>query len=561
MSKSKQGRELEGQPSYAEQLGNVDIRERLRRGISGDLTDYDRARDDLQLFTERVVKVEAGEQAGQLLQLATFQREILQVLADPSKLFVLIIAPRGSAKSTLSISFLAWAIGRSKNTRAILASNIIDVAKTGLVRWEALLRDNDYQKVFGNLIPDTRRVVWNAEEKHIFGKTAPHPSLLAAGTDSARVLGKRADILVLDDVLDSNTAASAAESARLEDWVWRTLRYTLEPKTGRMIWLGTRWAHGDHYARIPERLKGYGDAFVELEYKALLDEVDEQGDKRYWSLWPERWPVEWLLREQEANYFEFRSSYQGDPVDMSKSTLRVDWLKVVDEDKLPTDLQYYQGIDPSNLTGKTTSDNFALATVAYSPSTSLCYLVDLYCSRPTLDELRTIIEANLITYSPKVLTIETQAAQMWFKRYLQGTITPKLLEAVYIRDSNAIPQKEARIHNMARHFIPPKVVLVGSHGKARPRLQTFISEWEVFPLGKHDDSLDAVDKALEPIVSSIAEIAIGGSDISPLSAADVNPSRRDGGLSWQDGGGMEQRPGWFRYGQPSPTIFTRRQSS
>ena len=116
-----------------------------------------------------------------------------------------------------------------------------------------MLRNEKYQEVFGYLVPRPRTLRWTDVEKRVLGRShyAMHSSLLATGIGSA-LLGARADIIIVDDIVGEKEAVSPALRKQASDWLWTTLLNTLEPD-GQVVVSGSRWSQDDIYAEIMKR--------------------------------------------------------------------------------------------------------------------------------------------------------------------------------------------------------------------------------------------------------------------------------------------------------------------
>ena len=205
-----------------------------------------RARGDLECFFEYVFGFKAPPH----------QKEIIKVLEDPSKREMLIIAPPGSAKSTLvSQVFMPYYMGQNPEDNTILlsSSSTQSIKFTSDIR--SLMVSNDrYKEVFPEVQVDDLKGE-SREQIYLKRKSPnPHPNIYAAGMRSGKVLGSRANLIVVDDPLTQIQARSEVELKNQKEWFAGTLLTRPDPETGRVIVILTRWHNNDLASLLMNRL-------------------------------------------------------------------------------------------------------------------------------------------------------------------------------------------------------------------------------------------------------------------------------------------------------------------
>lgn len=224
----------------------------LMRGFAAQDEAPRRARVDFAFFIEYVFV----DQRGAPLKLQWFHKELVKNLLFEKR--VLTLLPRSWGKSTIGcVAYPTWRLGINRDIRIIIASNTITQAKWWLSEIEnVMLRNENYQKVFGYLVPRPRTLRWTDTEKRVLGRShyAMHSSLLATGIGSA-LLGARADIILADDIIGQQEAISPAIGEVASVWFWKVLMNTLEPD-GQAAVFGSRWGVSDLYNEIQTRWEG-----------------------------------------------------------------------------------------------------------------------------------------------------------------------------------------------------------------------------------------------------------------------------------------------------------------
>ncbi len=169
----------------------------------------------------------------------------VELLTDPRLERLLIIAPPGHAKSTwCTCIYPAWIIGRTPVVNILLVSAAAAQARlfSGTIR--ATLQAPAYAEVFPEIAIDRARgwsqSAWFVQRDAAANKDAT----LAAYGVNGPIIGRRADLILVDDpCTEANTATT---ESRKKMWLWfrQTLLTRLRPG-GRVIVIMTRWHEGD----------------------------------------------------------------------------------------------------------------------------------------------------------------------------------------------------------------------------------------------------------------------------------------------------------------------------
>jgi len=185
------------------------IKDGLERAMSsGFKAAYDsqlryRARTDLECFCEYVFG----------FKVPPHQKEIIKILEDPNKREVLIVAPPGSAKSSTTAQvFMPYYIGQHPEDNTILLSSSATQSIKFTSDIRSLVVSNErFKEVFPEIKVDDLK---GESREQIYLKRQfqnPHPNIYAAGMKSTKVLGSRANLIVVDDPLTQVQARSEVE--------------------------------------------------------------------------------------------------------------------------------------------------------------------------------------------------------------------------------------------------------------------------------------------------------------------------------------------------------------
>ena len=251
---------------------------------------------------------------------APFHHRLIDLAETPVHDRISVLAPRGHAKSTwLSIIYPIWKIVTNRDIKIIIVSDTIEQAELFFEAVKEELEANDSLiSDFGAFAqPVSRGVVnrWQANRITVLRHTrSKEPTLVCAGTRK-RIVGKRADLIIVDDPLNDENTENIRQRRKTLRWFMKTLTPIVNPDTGRIIVIGTRKHPDDLHGELAKNPR-----YRQFVFKSL----DERGN----ALWPERWPRERLLREkQEIGSLIFAQEYQNEPVSEETSIFRREWVE------------------------------------------------------------------------------------------------------------------------------------------------------------------------------------------------------------------------------------------
>lgn len=213
---------------------------RLQRLLVRNRLLAERSRESLRTYFGFVFRHDVPAHVGLVI-------ECLQAVAEGQFDRLLIVEPPGHAKSTIvSLAFPTWYLGRHREQSLIGATTTGTLAELYADSVADLIEyDEDYAAVFPNTRPDKRRG-WSREGLFVTRPRRPgqkDPSLVYAGAGGP-IIGRRADGVILDDVVDQDVARSETRLKARVAWAQQTIRSRLKP-SGWLVLAGTIWAEDD----------------------------------------------------------------------------------------------------------------------------------------------------------------------------------------------------------------------------------------------------------------------------------------------------------------------------
>lgn len=338
----------------------------------------------------------------------------------------------------------------------------------------------EYIELFGDLKPahPGSPGKW-AQNEIIVNRTRilKDPSITALGVEQATI-GRRADEVICDDIVDEDWASSEVLRERLRTWFKKELLPRLEPE-GRLVAVGTRWHFADLYAELLKE---------DIYQKIVCPAVTESNQ----VLWPERWPLERLLQiKNEIGSIMWAAQYLCNPTPMEGTVFKAEWLHYwhpTDESvnqriyKLPPreKLHVFQGWDLA-ISEDPSADWTVCVTLGIAQEGAV-YVLDVDRNHLDFPAQVSRVKALADAWHPETIAIESNAYQRALPQWLRRGLLP----VIQVKQTT---DKIQRLTGLGPYF---------ENGTIRVNIsrEDLILEYLQFPKGEHDDILDALNLAL-----------------------------------------------------------------
>jgi len=443
-----------------------------------------------------------------------------------------LLASRGAAKSErVTVNYPSWMIGRNPELRISIVSTPASKAEAFLMKITTRIEEDAfYKSVFGNLKPMSPRT-WRTDaitvKRRIVGKD---PSISAVGT-MGQAVSKRADIIILDDPLDSENTKTQLQRDSMIKWYAEALDPILEP-TGLIICILTPWHESDLSQYLMKQ-----SGWTVMQYPAIVNPKDNfdlwlKTDDPQLTAWPEKYGYPVVIRDHNAapildeegeattisflrdkynsNADAFYSQYLLDPFSVTGTMFDTEWLtyfSIDDFKQILANCLLYQGWDLA-VTVNERSDWTACATVAHDVVLNYIYLLQMFRAKlnplEQFESVKTQFDRWNHIAPIQQVTIESDQYQESLAMGLMVTTTLPIVES-----KSKGQRKIDRIGLLGPHFRNGRIKLIDAM-----RDGEFVAEYKRFPKAEKNDQLDALQKACEPILGQT-----GG---NTLSIVDVN---------------------------------------
>ena len=239
-------------------------------------------------------------------------------------------------------------------------------------------------------------------------------------------------------------------------------------------------------------------------------DLDSEGN--FISYWPERWPIDELLRIKERmGSLAFSAQYMCDASGYAGQLFDPEWLHYYDPTRdlagVWGNLDFVMGVDP-NITSDPESDNTAIVTAAVDRKHANVYVLDIF-AKPLefVDQVKEIqrlgnrkqVSVGGYKYDSEVRISRIGVESTAYQRSLQQTGYLSWLPVTEVKQHNK--QKEVRILSLQPHIENGRVMFPDPEKVKAPWWDKFYEEYCTFPKGRRDDMMDA----LEILVTMVSE--------------------------------------------------------
>lgn len=409
--------------------------------------------------------------------------------------------PRAGKSEIVSRCFPAYAFGRDRNATIISCSYATPLARRNNRDVQRTMQHPIYATVYPGTKLYTKHVRTSATGTYLlntdeFEIVESKGYYRCAGVGGS-ITGLGFSIGIIDDPIKGR---AEAESPVVREGVWEWYQADFKTRAVReavKILVCTRWHDDDLAGRIlngPE-----APEWTVLSFPALAEHPVHPLDPREpgQSLWP-WWKSESDLRQLSTESpYDFASLYQQDPRPRTGGFFATSALAYVQPEALPKMASVVRFWDLA-VTGHTTSDYTACIKLGLGLDGNV-YVLDVWRQRLQLPQ----VQERLLQFCAEDREAHGHGVRHLIEAEKAGIIALDFL----LQDPRSRPysigkehpkgDKEARARPVQSKIDAGKLALVRAPWNA-----AFVDELRGFPMGRHDDQVDALSGAYNALAAS-----------------------------------------------------------
>ena len=285
------------------------------------LADLKKARDDFGYFCDYVADKPPAfhHQEWNRKFVTNEDSSCLIKIAGPN---IDLLAPRGSAKSTVLGLLTAWAIGVHTQAglplQVLYLSYTVDIARSKSATIKRIIESKRYQEVFPKvrlLKNVTSNEYWSIDHKFAgIDTTGEEQFTLCAAGLKGSVTSKRSHLVMIDDAIKSASDIANPDIRKQMQENWNAVIAPTMFEGARAICLGTRFRHDDiHSTTFNEQ-----NNWTQIVLSAIFNDPVSGEEKSYW---PEMWSLEYLKEKKRQSPIAFSFQYMNQVVRQNELSL------------------------------------------------------------------------------------------------------------------------------------------------------------------------------------------------------------------------------------------------
>ena len=395
---------------------------------------------------------------------------IQQFLENTHRGLIITTPPRHMKSTICSECLPAWFLSNDPEHREVMLASYNQSQARKMARSCRRLFDEEWHQL---IFDRPQIVVDNVDEMMLEGKLNGRPSLIAAGI-GAGLTGSGADLIIIDDpVKDAEEANSEVIRQNVHDWFTSVAMTRLSPG-GKVIIVMTRWHYDDLVGRV---LQDNPDGWDVLHMPAI--------DKNGRALWPERYDIDHLLAiKAEVGSRVFEALYQGRPNPEEGSFFRREWFRVTEHgfDESAYRCRYWDKAATAGGGDWTTGVLIAMKDGQYC-------IEDVVHVQYGPKDVQNLIKATAEQDGPYVrIRMEQEPGSSGVE--VIDLYARRILTGYDFRPDKVTGSKELRAGPLAAALENGNVSIVRAQWN-----RDYVQEFCEFPLGAHDDQVDATSGA------------------------------------------------------------------
>lgn len=403
-------------------------------------------------------------------------REIADVLERVEngeiKKLIISMPPRRGKSELVSVLFPSWFLGKNPNKKVMQICFGDDLA----VKFGRQVRNIVDGDMYRELFPESKLA---DDNKSASDFTIGEKGEYAARGIRGMLTGLGAHLMIIDDPIKNREDADSESSRQYLKDFWNSVARTRLEPNGAVILVMTRW-HEDDLAGF---LTAEENDWHVLSYPEIAEE-DEVYRKAGEVLWPSRFSLDDSLKiKSSMPSREWNALYQQRPGGEGVKVFYREWYRYWNE--LPDNMGVIIIVDPAF---KKNATNDWSVVMAIGKKDDKWYVLEYFKGRYSPSELIEQIVNLSKKWKPIKVGVEAYAAQTVIGTFLKHKFNE---ENIYLDvvEVTQVGSKENKIKGL-EPLIRNGLILWS------PVMIDLEQQLEKFPVGKHDDIIDAMQMGI-----------------------------------------------------------------
>jgi len=454
-------------------------------------------KQDLSLFTQKVFKtVDPNSEYLHNWHIDLIAEYLLACKKGEIKRLIINIPPRHLKSISVAVSFPAWLLGHNPSEQIMCASYSEALSFEHSLNCRLILESQWYKEIF----PETILVDdQNTKRKFVTTERGFRIATSVGGTAT----GEGGNFLIVDDPTSAKQAESEAFRNNANTWFDQTFYSRLNDKKNGVIIVIMQRLHEDDLTGHLLSKGGWEHLCLPLiaEKNEHLEKGKHSFDRQEGELLhPARIDLEEVEKiKLGMGSYAFAGQYQQRPSPEGGGEFKKEWIQYYDKINHES-FNNYIFVDPANSKNKK-SDYTSIVVIGAGGDGNL-YLIDAIRDKLNVREREDILFDLHSKYQPKFVGYEKYGMQNdidWIKKSMEDrnyrfTIT----------ELGGSLSKKDRITRLVPYFFEhkfffPKILYKSNfENKVVDIIDEFIhQEYTTFPVGLHDDMLDALSRVCD----------------------------------------------------------------
>ena len=405
------------------------------------------------------------------------------------KRLIINIPPRHSKTELAVVNFTAWALGKSPDANFLHVSYSATIALDNSKKTRRLVHSDAFESVFGELADrgNASSERWRTISGGEFYATG------AGGAITGFAAGKMGTgfggAIIVDDPHKANEANSDVRRKGVIEWFKNTLYSRRNSPDTPIIIIMQRLHEEDLSGWLLNG--GMGDKWDHL----CIPAVNEREE----ALWPSMMPIDNLNEIKKSAPYVFAGQYMQTPAPAGGGEFKREWFPVIDA--IPAGTRFARGWDLAATQGA--GDWTVGAKVGVMPDGRFV-VADIVRGRESQLGVERMIKSAAQADGVAVQISIPQDPGAAGKNWVASMI--RMLAGYRVRSTVEAGDKVTRSKILRSQAEAGNVLVLRGRWNAE-----FFSELEMFPVGKHDDQIDAVVRAFSEIARRDSVGASGAS--------------------------------------------------